>query len=56
MKTNYAVFGIVWAGSIMLGAGIGMLMDDLEAGGAIGVGLALILTAIVSSGVYTQKN
>ncbi len=56
MKNQNVVFGIVWAGSVMVGAGIGMLMDNLEAGGAIGVGMGLILTALVTSGVYRRDS
>ncbi|MCK4355347.1 hypothetical protein KAW43_03335 [Candidatus Parcubacteria bacterium] len=51
-RKNYASYGIIWAGSIIFGAGIGMLMDNIEAGGAMGVGMAFILTAIFYPDVY----
>ena len=57
MKTekNYIVFGIIWAGSIILGSGVGALINQVAAGGAIGVGLGLILTAVFCPGVYSTR-
>jgi len=52
-EKKYAVFGIIWAGSIILGSGIGMLMEKIEAGGAIGIGLGLVLTALFCPEVYS---
>ena len=49
---NYALHGIIWTGSIILGYGIGMLLERIEAGDAIGVGLGLVLTALFYQEVY----
>lgn len=55
-EKKYPLFGILWAGSIILGSGIGMLADAIEAGGAIGIGLGLVLTALFCPGIYSGKN
>lgn len=52
---NYVVFGIIWTGGIILGSGIGALVNQIAAGGAIGVGLAFVLTAIFCPEVYSGK-
>jgi hypothetical protein len=37
------------------GSGIGTLMNRIEAGGAIEVGLGLVLTALICPGIYRTK-
>jgi len=46
-KTGYTIGGIVFAGCMLLGGGIGILFDAQKAGGAIGMGVGFIAMAII---------
>jgi len=39
--------GVVLAGLLFLGAGIGMMFDQLKIGGAIGLGLGLLAMGLI---------
>ncbi|WP_164214436.1 hypothetical protein [Virgibacillus sp. YIM 98842] len=43
---NLANTGIAFITCLLLGAGIGLLLGNLEAGGAIGLGAGLIFVAV----------
>lgn len=43
---NYESGGLVFVGCLILGSGIGMLFDNVAAGGAIGMGVGFIAMAI----------
>ena len=41
-KSGPAIGGIVFTGCMFIGAGIGMALDKMEIGGAIGMGVGLL--------------
>ena len=46
-KSGPAIGGIVFTGCMFIGAGIGMAMDKMEIGGAIGMGVGLLAMAAI---------
>lgn len=53
-KTGSSIGGIVLAGCMFLGAGIGMIFNTVQIGGAIGMGAGLIAMATIIH--YYNKN
>jgi hypothetical protein len=41
-KSNGSIAGVVFAGCMFIGAGIGMAMDAIQVGGAIGMGVGFL--------------
>lgn len=54
-KNSSAIGGVVFAGCMFIGAGIGMIYDDPKVGGAIGIGFGFLAMAGVWM-YYNKKN
>ena len=52
-KSGSSIGGVVFAGCMFIGAGIGMLFDRIEIGGAIGMGVGFI--AMGAIGAYYRN-
>ncbi|MBA3901086.1 MAG: hypothetical protein H0X62_12920 [Bacteroidetes bacterium] len=46
-KTGSSIGGIALVGSMFLGAGIGMIFNKVQIGGAIGMGIGFIAMAVI---------
>lgn len=44
---NYGQGGIAFVGCLFLGSGVGMLVDNVAAGGAIGMGVGFLAMAVL---------
>jgi hypothetical protein len=54
-KTGPAIGGILFTGCMFIGGGIGMAMDNVPVGGAIGMGVGFLAMAAVWA-FYDKKS
>lgn len=53
-KSGSAIGGVIFVGCMFIGAAIGMIMGNLKAGGAMGMGVGFVAMGLIWA-VYKNK-
>lgn len=53
-KSGSAIGGVVFVGCMFVGAGIGMIFNNVQSGGAIGMGVGFLAMGVIWA-IYKNK-